>query len=506
MAELGIPASWGSAPLSDLGEFVRGITFPASAKKSAGDSNVIACLRTSNIQHQVELDDLIYVPKEFVRNQKQIVQDKDILISLANSAELVGKVAQVDGISLEATFGGFLGCIRTTFLNPMFLFLYLRSSLIQAKLRASAKKTTNIANLSGGSITGIDVPIPPLGEQKRIVAKIESIQEKIKTIEQSVKKAEELIGKYREALLQKAFRGELVPQDPNDEPASKLLDRIRADRVKQTDGKKKKKDDLPPIRPKEIPFEIPKSWEWMRIGQLLVDGALLEHKDGNHGGNYPRSAEFVQAGVPYITAKSINPNGELSEVHFEYLTPDRAKKLSIGHVRDGDILFAHNATVGPVVKYDFKYEDAVIGTSLTCFRPSANALDRNYLFYALRSHCFQYQVQRVMKQATRNQVPILKQRELLLPIPPLSEQKQIAATLQLLLPGTIPLQSQIRDIKTLVATAGGAILSSAFSGSLVPQDPSEGTGHELLEKLKSQSAKAAGVPLKKSKAKKRVKS
>ncbi len=132
------------------------------------------------------------------------------------------------------------------------------------------------------------------------------------------KRAEELISKYREALLQKAFRGELVPQDPNDEPASKLLERIRADRAKQNDGKKRKKDDLPPIKPEEIPFEIPKSWEWVRFGDVIsIDAQLVDPKDYLDSPHIAPNHIESQTGrlLNYTTVRKDDPIGR----GFEYV-------------------------------------------------------------------------------------------------------------------------------------------------------------------------------------------
>lgn len=355
----------------------------------------------------------------------------------------------------------------------------------------------------------VPIVIPPLDEQKRISKKIESTQEKIKTIEESVSKAEELIGKYRESLLQKAFRGQLVPQDPNDEPASELLKRIRAERAQATDSKKKKKEDLPPISGDEIPFEIPKSWAWVRIGELFQIEMLLEHKDGNHGSNYPRSSEFVTSGIPFLTAKSINSDEQISEDLLEYLSKKKAKSLSIGHIKKGDVLFAHNATVGPVVEYNFDFDDAVIGTSLTCFRPNPKYLNQKFLTYVLRSWVFQSQIRKVMGQATRNQVPITKQREMILPLPPLNEQNRIANSIDKLIPGVTVAANRIDEIACAIGVLRQSILNSAFSGKLVSQHSAEGTGHELMKKISLLTAKADANPIeitsrKHKKAKKKV--
>lgn len=496
MAELDIPESWGTATLAEVSEFIRGITFPASAKKSAGDPNLIACLRTSNIQREVELDDLIYVPKDYVRNERQVVQNKDVLISLANSAELVGKVAQVEGTP-HATFGGFLGCIRTALIDSSFMFLFLRSGFIQSKLRASAKKTTNIANLSGGSITGLEIPLPPLGEQKRIVAKIESTQERIKTIEQCVTKADELIGKYREALLQKAFRGELVPQDPNDEPASKLLERIRADRTKQTDGKKKKKDDLPPIKPEEIPFEIPKSWEWVSLGDFSFVTKLA-------GFEYTEHIQLKDSGeVPVIRAQNVR-KGYLDLTNLKFISSTVSQLLHRCAIQKKCLLMTFiGANIGDTAVIDPKVRHH-LAPNVAKIEPDA-IFNHDYLMRYLLSSDGRSQVFKSMKSTAQPSLSMTTIREVFVPVPPIEEQDRISNRLMMDFDALNSVSDSVSRVHSTIVQLNNSILSFAFSGRLVPQDPSEGTGHEILEKIKTQIAGARETPAKKSKPKKRAK-
>jgi type I restriction enzyme S subunit len=162
-----------------------------------------------------------------------------------------------------------------------------------------------------------------------------------------------------------------------------------------------------------------------RIGQLLASGALLLHKDGNHGSLYPRAEDFDDFGVPFISAKTITDDGEISNA-FENLAEEKASKLKIGWITAGDVLLAHNASVGKVALCDGRFQKALIGTSVTAFRPNPETLSSDYLFSALRSRDFQRQLEKNMSQTTRNQVPITAQRELRIPLPPIGLQREFA--------------------------------------------------------------------------------
>jgi type I restriction enzyme, S subunit len=165
------------------------------------------------------------------------------------------------------------------------------------------------------------------------------------------------------------------------------------------------------------------------ISELLESEVLLVHKDGNYGSSYPQKHEFGLDGIPFLSAKHVAKDGTIITDDVPHLTEEKARSLPFGWIEPGDVLLAHNATVGPVALYRGQYPEALIGTSLTCFRPNPKYLTSEFLFAALRGSHFQRQLQKEMSQTTRNQVPITAQRRLTLFFPSLNE--QIAFTSQL---------------------------------------------------------------------------
>lgn len=164
-----LPPGWQWTRLGELVRVVRGITFPAEAKGKSQESGRLPCLRTSNIQRSVEWHDLIYVPREYVKRADQKVAEGDIMISMANSRELVGKVALVTNVPMEASFGGFIAAIRSyADISQEFILSVLASTPIQDHFRKGANQTTNIANISIGSIHSAVIGVPPVAEQRRI--------------------------------------------------------------------------------------------------------------------------------------------------------------------------------------------------------------------------------------------------------------------------------------------------------------------------------------------------
>ena len=169
----------------------------------------------------------------------------------------------------------------------------------------------------------------------------------------------------------------------------------------------------------EIRFEgFTDAWEQRKLGALMEDGIILEQSDGNHGELYPRSKEFVNEGIPYIAASSISSDGERIDFNLtKYLSMERAIQFRKGVAKNGDVLLAHNATVGPSVMLSMDYEFAILSTSLTLYRLDKEKMSPMFFLQAIRSGYFQKQLEVFMKQTTRSQVPILTQRNLQISYP-----------------------------------------------------------------------------------------
>lgn len=171
-----------------------------------------------------------------------------------------------------------------------------------------------------------------------------------------------------------------------------------------------------------------RGWSVNTIGGFLSQKWLTGILDGNHGNLYPRSEEFTEEGVPYVSATNFH-NNRVDYSKVKYLPEERASKLRKGIAKDGDVLFAHNATVGPVALLETQLPKVILSTSVTYYRCDSAKIHNRFLLAYLESVFFQRQVERIMRQTTRSQVPITAQKELWLAVPPLPEQKKIAEIL-----------------------------------------------------------------------------
>ncbi|AGP77144.1 restriction modification system DNA specificity subunit [Alteromonas mediterranea 615] len=159
--------------------------------------------------------------------------------------------------------------------------------------------------------------------------------------------------------------------------------------------------------------------------QLLEQGYLSLLQDGNHGSQYPRNHEFSREGLPYLSAQNIDDLGNVDIEACPKLPEERAAKLRISPAQGGDVILTHNATVGRVAILDKSLSTVIGSTSTTYYRVVSGKLTAHYLAAYLRSSYFQNQLTKLMKQSTRNQVPITTQKKMQFLVPDMKTQELI---------------------------------------------------------------------------------
>lgn len=443
-----LPNGWSLARLGTFVSIVRGITFPASEKNSEPGPGLVACLRTANVQTEIDWKDLLYIDESFIRRDDQFLQTGDIVMSMANSRDLVGKVSYTDLIPVErATFGGFLGVIRPYQLSANYLMCVLRAPHTRMSLIDSASQTTNIANISLEKLNPLVIALPPLAEQNRIVAKVDELmalcdqlelqtdaslgahQILVATLLNALTTAadqvqfasswqrlvenfdtlfttEESIDQLKQTLLQLAVMGKLVPQDPNDEPASELLKKIAAKKGKLAEeGKIKAAKPMTPIAPDEAPFVIPIGWSLARLSDVMN---VLN-------GRAYKKQEMLSEGTPILRVGNLFTSNEwyFSDLKLE---PDK-------YIDNGDLIYAWSASFGPFIWQGGKVIYHYHIWKMDFF--SKIDTDKYYFRHYLQA------ISAAIKESGNGiaMIHMTKERmeKLVLPIPPLAEQHRIVA-------------------------------------------------------------------------------
>lgn len=281
----------------------------------------------------------------------------------------------------------------------------------------------------------------------------------------------------KNSILQLAIQGKLVPQDPNDEPASVLLEKIRKEKVQMVkDGKLKKKDlETTPISEDEKPFEIPESWVWCRLG------GVLDVRDGTHD-----SPKYYGEGFPLVTSKNLK-NGVIDFSSALLIKEDDYIKINErSRVDDGDILYAMIGSIGnPVIVR--KDRDFAI-KNMALFKKINNGLFMKYAYHFLT--IAQYSMREYASGGVQSFVSLGYLRNYIIPLPPLAEQQRIVAKIEELLPLVEEYDKAQKELDalntSLPETLKKSILQEAIQGKLVPQDPNDEPASVLLEKIRKE--------------------
>lgn len=412
-----IPESWEWCRVSDISESFIGLTYKPSDVSNKG----WIVLRSSNIQDgNLDFCDIVRVNVDVP--EKLHVRQNDIIICARNgSKKLVGKSALVKEVTEPMTFGAFMAICRTPFYR--YMSMYLLSPLFFGQLRKESD-TTTINQLTQKNFNKYLVPLPPLAEQKRIVEKIEELLSKVeeygKAQESLDKLNEELPERLKKSILQEAIEGRLVPQDPNDEPASVLLEKIRKEKAKLVKEKKLKKSALKeePLSDEDKLFSIPSSWEWCKLGWIGDWGAGATPAKG--------TPEFYTNGtIPWLRTGELN-NGVVYDSEIK-VTPYALQKCSLRESQIGDVLIAmYGATIGKV---------AIAGIELTtnqaCCACTPYQVYNKYLLYYLMAS-----KQRFIDLGEGGAQPNISREKIVafpFPLPPLAEQKRIVEKIEQLL-------------------------------------------------------------------------
>ena len=380
-----------------------------------------------------------------------------------------GSAGKKCGITNRNVFFGNKLFANETFAGiPPRLVLYLYLSPFFREQFVAAM-TGIIGGVSIAKFIEIAIPIPPLAEQHHIVAKVDELMALcdrleaeqsdaaaaherlvatlLGTLSQSTDAAdlaanwqrlaehfetlfttEASLDALKQTILQLAVMGKLVPQDPNDEPVDKALSRS-ARAVGNLKVRRGVPTEVP--TPKGIADQqLPKSWHTLSVAQLLHLGAILDLKDGNHGANHPKVAEFTEAGLPFITAAQVREDGSIDYDGAYKVSGKVLSRLRVGFSHPDDVIYTHKGSVGRVA---IANRDCILTPQTTYYRTNRNFIASAYLAKFLRSRAFRDQVDSVKGQTTRDFVAISAQYEFFINLPPLAEQHRIVAKVDELL-------------------------------------------------------------------------
>lgn len=414
-----IPESW---------EWVRlnGIVCNNGQEKPQCKFSYIDIGSIDNVHQKLNQNENIVEAKDAPSRARKIVKYGDIIYSTVrpylHNMCIIDKEFSFKPIA--STGFAVMSCLGK--LYNRYLFFYLMSPTFDNYANASenARGATYPA-INDDRLYRAIVPVPPLEEQHRIVAKIEEILPYIDQYDKAYTKQETFNKKFPEdmekSILQMAMQGKLVEQRPEEGTADELYEQIVAEKTQLIkDGKIKKEKPLLEITEDEIPFEIPSSWKWVRFSEVM------DVRDGTHD-----SPKYIETGIPLVTSKNISGGG-LDFSNVKYISREDADKINErSNVDTGDILFAMIGSIGNPVIVNKDREFCVKNVALfKNYDKSKMCIE--YVYWFLYRE--QYIMKKVASGGVQSFISLKVFRNYLFPLPPLEEQKRIVAKIEELLP------------------------------------------------------------------------
>lgn len=435
-----VPRNWCWVRVSSVCEFERGITFPASAKEKEPTNTNIPCLRTANVQDELEIDDLIYVDKAYMKgNEAKLVQKDDIIMSSANSRELVGKTSYVHDVPFPMTFGGFVLTIRAKTIISKYLFYFLRLEFLSGHFMGESTQTTNIANINTTKLGGYALSCPPLAEQQRIVDRIESLFARLDEAKQKAQDALDSFEPRKAAILHKAFTGELTAQWRKEHGVGM------------------------------------KSWENLRLENLIEGGP-------QNGLYKPQTA--YGTGTKILRIDCFYEGAVLPWENLKRLALSK-NEIEQYHLNINDIVINRvnsMAYLGKSALIRELPEECVFESNMMRITLNTRMVIPEYAIKYLNSVIGVQELRKNAKQAV-NQASINQQdvKNVAIKLPKLDEQAEIVRILDDLLAKEQQAKEAAEGVLEQIDLIKKAILARAFRGELGTNDPSEESAQELIK-------------------------
>jgi len=339
-------------------------------------------------------------------------------------------------------------------IRPPYLEVLSQLLVVQDQIKATG--STNYAAIRPQNVLDWEIPLPDIEIQNIIGELYIKINSQCELLNVENTYQLDLLKKLRQQMLQDAVQGKLVPQDPNDEPASKLLERIKAEKEQLIREKKIKKDKpLPEIKPEEIPFELPENWLWCRLGEICT-----KITDGTH--HSPINIEIGD--YKYVTAKNIKDSG-IYLSNITYISKEVHNQIYARcNPEFGDILYIKDGATTGIVTINNLTEPFSMLSSVALLKPPRVVFNK-FLMYSMRSPYFYDATRKDMYGVAITRVTLEKIQNSLLTVPPLSEQYRIVTKIEQLMKLCDKLEQTIQQNQTYTQE----LLQVALKEALEPQ-------------------------------------
>jgi type I restriction enzyme S subunit len=530
-----LPAGWAEAHISEVVElqengkpFQQG--WSPQCESRPADDDEWGVVKTTAIQHgEFWPHENKALPNKLDPKPLIEIRQGDILMTCAGPRNRCGVACLVKSTRSKLMMSGKMYRFRPhpEVLDPQILSYFIGKHETQQRIDEMKTGISDSGlNLTHGRFALLQLPIPPLNEQRRIADKIEAMFERIEKGVENLRDARRTLGIYRQSLLKSAFEGRLTAAwraanpDKLEDPKT-LLAHIQSERDTRyksaleywqtaladwrddgEEGKKpakpKRPEDVEPVKPDDA-LEIaasPDQWAWTRPS-LVADPSTHSIGIGPFGSNL-KVSDYATEGVPLIFVRNITKND--FNLNPKFVSPEKARELDAHSISGGDVLITKMGDPpGDCAIYPVNAPYAIITADCLKFRVWDQFAERKFIAYIFSSSAIRRQLGLITQGVAQKKISVARFKTVVFPLPSIPEQTEITRILDARLDAAVKMEAEIDAALARADALRQSILKRAFAGDLVPQDPTDEPAPTLLTRIKAE--RTAALKIKTTKAK-----
>jgi type I restriction enzyme S subunit len=423
--ENNLPKGWVFTSPFEIAEKIRGVSYNKDEISFTPDEGLIPVLRANSIDdNYLVYRDLVYAPQKSI-SENQLLKNGDVVLAMSSgSKNLVGKTAQYFD-EIKISFGAFCGALRPTKeINAKYFGYYFQTKEYR-NIISELSAGTNINNLKTECFEALQIPLPPLPEQHRIVAKLDAVMQKVESNKQRLDKIPKLLKRFRQSVLAAAVNN---------------------------DG-----------------------------AEEITRNVCVEIQIGPFGTQLHRH-EYISNGIPLVNPTHIQ-DGEIIPDMDLTITKTKFKELPNYHLKTGDVIMGRRGEMARCALVGEKENGWLCGTGSLFFRPNLKKINPRYLYWVLSNSNTKAFLEGEAKGSTMSNLNLNIVRNIPFPLPSLEEQKKIVKQVEQIFAFADKIEARYTKTKTMLDKLPQSILAKAFRGELVQQNENDEPASVLLERI-----------------------
>lgn len=480
-----LPKGWAE---TTIGEISQNINYGFTAKATQIDKGV-KYLRITDIQdNKVDWKTVPFCEIGEKDSLKYLLEKGDIVF--ARTGATTGKSFLIESCP-KVVFASYLIRLRATpAVLPKFVAQFFQSHLYWKQITENTSGSAQ-PNCNASKLSTVELLLPPLNEQKRIVAKLEALLSRVDASKERLEKIPKILKRFRQSVLAAACSGKLTAdwraENTELESSSELFEKISVERKRKfeedcrlavLEGRRKPKNQDTNKKSRntvtELP-EIPDFWNYFRLEELSY---LVT--DGTH-----HTPTYLQEGTPFLSVKNVRPF-LIRDKDNKFISKEQHKEINQRcNPEKGDILYTKvGATYGYAAVNNLDYDFSIF-VSLALIKPVTPFFDSKYAELVMNSEVVFSQARERISGIGTPDLHLVEIRDFRIPLPPLPEQKEIVRRVEDLFKFADSIEERFNQAKAQVDKLTNSILAKAFRGELVPQDEADESATVLLERIKA---------------------